>query len=516
MRSDGKTIVDIDCFEARQLLMKQESFCTVNLPSYVDFSGVLQKAEEYSPCYQSQKVQQADISLREDACTLKELYDGANYLVLQNKDGLMSWRPMELINPLIYAALVDEFTQDANWDLVRRCFADFHAIGRIECCSLPSASDENPDGANVQQWWDKFEQQSIAYSLKYPFMAKTDISDCYGSIYTHTVTWALHGKEVGKKRSSNGVLGGRIDSLLQDMHSRQTSGIPQGSVISDLIAEIILGYADLRLNEEIERNPSMKNADFQILRYRDDYRIFGTSREIIHRVLLKLMEVLADLRLKLSSAKTSISDDVVMDSVKSDKLEWLSRRFRGGSVHKQLLVLSRFSRDFPQSGTLVRELQRLSKRLDHQGGDLEHLDVLVAQVVDIIVRNPRCYPVGARLLSQILIEEPVNVRNKQLKNIASRFRSVPNSGLFEIWLQRIAQVGGVSLEYDDPLCQLIERACVDHSVIVNPWDWRWLRSPLREEFENITILNHEVLASIAPIISSDEARELFPYSALTA
>ena len=74
----------------------------------------------------------------------------------------------------------------------------------------------------------------------------------------------------------------------------------------------------------------------------------------------------------------------------------------------------------------------------------------------------------------------------------------------------------MSLEYDDPLCQLIERACVDHSVIVNPWDWRWLRSPLREEFENITILNHEVLASIAPIISSDEARELFPYSALTA
>lgn len=43
MRSDGKTIVDLDCFEARQLLMKQESFCTVNLPSYVDFSGVLQK-----------------------------------------------------------------------------------------------------------------------------------------------------------------------------------------------------------------------------------------------------------------------------------------------------------------------------------------------------------------------------------------------------------------------------------------------------------------------------------------
>ena len=49
------------------------------------------------------------------------------------------------------------------------------------------------------------------------------------------------------------------------------AGIPQGSVLMDFIAEMILGYADKELSKKIEDN---QISNYQILRYRDDYRIF--------------------------------------------------------------------------------------------------------------------------------------------------------------------------------------------------------------------------------------------------
>ena len=80
-----------------------------------------------------------------------------------------------------------------------------------------------------------------------------DISNCYGSIYTHTIPWALHTKHVAKSnQNNNDLLGNKIDSLIQLMQNGQTNGIPQGSVLMDFIAEIILSYVDKLLDEKLK------------------------------------------------------------------------------------------------------------------------------------------------------------------------------------------------------------------------------------------------------------------------
>jgi hypothetical protein len=53
----------------------------------------------------------------------------------------------------------------------------------------------------------------------------------------------------------------------------QTNGIPQGSVLMDFIAEMVLGYIDERLSQCLD-----KKMDYRIIRYRDDYRIFTNSK----------------------------------------------------------------------------------------------------------------------------------------------------------------------------------------------------------------------------------------------
>jgi len=143
------TILDLDHDQARRLLMQPESYCKVPLPEYYDFTNVLCEAADLVDEYQKMIVRQGDLKkykngnqssdgYRTDSCAIKHVYDGVNYRILENKDGLLSWRPMELINPLIYSSIVYKMTECENWGLVQQRFAEFQRNENLECCSIPT------------------------------------------------------------------------------------------------------------------------------------------------------------------------------------------------------------------------------------------------------------------------------------------------------------------------------------------------------------------------------------------
>ena len=167
-------------------------------------------------------------------------------------------------------------------------------------------------------------------------MFVTDITNCYGAIYTHTIAWALMGKEKAKeKREKPGLLGNMIDRYIQGMQYGQTNGIPQGSTLSDFIAEIVLAYADKRLSEELH-NKGISN--YHIVRYRDDYRIFCNSKEDIERIAFFLQEVLADLNFQLNGKKTYLTEDIISESIKPDKRAYIQEdRFTENPIKEYTL-----------------------------------------------------------------------------------------------------------------------------------------------------------------------------------
>lgn len=125
----NRTILDLDHDQARRLLMQQESYCTVNLPEYIDFSDILDQAADsvhsHATCVGGSKDSNKGgnrgsvaYQYSNDAQGLKDLLEGINYRILQNKDGLLSWRPMELINPIMYVLLVYKLTEEENWDVI--------------------------------------------------------------------------------------------------------------------------------------------------------------------------------------------------------------------------------------------------------------------------------------------------------------------------------------------------------------------------------------------------------------
>ena len=62
---------------------------------------------------------------------------------------------------------------------------------------------------------------------------------------------------------------------------------------------------------------------YEIVRYRDDYRIFCNDMDTLEHISYTLQEVLESLNFRMNSNKTRISQSIVMDSLKADKLWYI-------------------------------------------------------------------------------------------------------------------------------------------------------------------------------------------------
>lgn len=310
-----RSVLEMTPARARAFFLKPESYCSVELPPYFQFGTILSAVAKVLTGKSL-----ADMSSK------PRQHEGINYSLLSNKDGRHAWRPFQLIHPALYVSLVHQITAPDKWAFIRDRFKKFHELKNFTCLSIPiqSLSKRKDKAAQILQWWQGIEQQSIELAMEYEYVFHADITDCYGSIYTHSIVWALHGKPAGKdKRTDKRLIGNVIDWHIQDMRHGQTNGIPQGSALMDFIAEMVLGFADLELSEKLERSGI---TEYRVLRYRDDYRVFVNNPQAGEAILKALTEVLIGLGLKLNTSKTTGSQSVISSSLKPDKRAWLRGR----------------------------------------------------------------------------------------------------------------------------------------------------------------------------------------------
>jgi hypothetical protein len=308
--SKSSSILELSAKEAREHLLKQESYCNLDLPPYFVFNDLLNKVNKF---LEGKKL--SDFQKRNP-----KYYEDVNYKILNNKNGTYAWRPFQLIHPTIYVSLVQKITEEKNWETIKDKFNEYSENKHIECVSIPriSLGKEKDKAKQVTYWWQEIEQKSIELALEYQYLFETDITDCYGSVYTHSISWALHTKPISKEqKDNNSLIGNIIDDHIMNMSHGQTNCIPQGSILMDLVAEMVLGYADIELTSKLKN----ENIDcYKILRYRDDYRIFYNNPQIGDKIAKALTEVMIDLGFKLNSEKTKVCNNVIIESIKKDKL----------------------------------------------------------------------------------------------------------------------------------------------------------------------------------------------------
>ena len=415
----------------------------MQFPKYIDFKPVIE--------YVQNSVGNKELrDILKDPKRMPSDYENVNHKMLVKKDAQYSYRPIQLINPYLYYLLVKAMTNKSSWKEIKDRFAELK-VPNIEVASIPKVkgdTDKSHMSASVSSWWENVEQRSLELALSYRYMFVTDITNCYCAIYTHTIAWALMGKEQAKeKRNKSGLLGNIIDNYMQGMQYGQTNGIPQGSTLSDFIAEIVLAYADKLLSERLNTNGI---SNYHIVRYRDDYRIFCNSKEDTERIAFFLQEVLAELNFQLNGKKTYLTEDVISDSIKPDKKAYISegpiyrktqKRIYStmSNLQQEALFIYQFSKKHPNSGTLIKLLTTFAQRLNKKIAICGDYLVMISIFTEIALYSPKTYKVILSIISKLLSKIPsTDERERIVNNVYAKFQRFPNIGEIQIWIQRIA------------------------------------------------------------------------------
>lgn len=156
-------------------------------------------------------------------------------------------------------------------------------------------------GRMIYEWIRMAESDLVIDATSYKCLAKTDITNFYSSVYTHSIAWAISGsRETAFEDKQFELAGNKIDKLIQYSNDARTNGIPVGSALSDIVAEILLSWIDQKVSEELE------DMDFLAVRFKDDYRILCNTEDDAKKVLSTISSKLNKVNLSLNENKTQI------------------------------------------------------------------------------------------------------------------------------------------------------------------------------------------------------------------
>jgi Reverse transcriptase (RNA-dependent DNA polymerase) len=166
--------------------------------------------------------------------------------------------------------------------------------------STPTVKENSERAVDRSSYFRDLSAERILRSSGCRFHLYADFARYYSSIYTHSIAWALHGKEAARKdERTQKLAGNQIDPLVRATQDRQSVGIPVGPDTSLVIAEIIATSID----QEIQAAPITQG-----LRYVDDFHLYFRSRGDCERAIAALHAACRQYELDINDTKTLIEE----------------------------------------------------------------------------------------------------------------------------------------------------------------------------------------------------------------
>lgn len=532
MTEKTKNILSLNHTEAMDFFLKSEQYHGFELPEYFVFDDLLQNVKNAVGKTPYEECLQEGMS--------PELFSDVNLDILLNKDGRYAVRPIILANPFLYYFLVREICNEQSWTVIKLLFEKFN-VPHITSCALPVIPKEKEPfhkSTTILNWWSTMEQRSIELSLEYRYMFVTDITNCYGSVNPQAFDWAFSFKDTEYEQKAKNPIAKNIQKFLRAFQQGRNIGIPQGSAIFDFIGEIILGYSDLLLHEAIRKEGI--TTSYEIIRYRDDYRIFCNDKDVLEKISYILQHILESLNFRMNSKKTKISESIVTDSIKADKLAYIyntpifnKKGVDFDSFEKHLLYILMFARQYPDSGSIKTMLSDIDKRIEEwlkpQTREVSTINLedtnnaiekrsetyqrkliggsvraMSAVCVQIALENVGCSHYALRVLSRMVdsLEEEQEKRDI-IDKVYTKLCNQPNSDYNQLWLQNITYQNdkkkGVS-PYNIRLCKVVMGENVEL------WNNSWLKKDLTKNYKQTSVVCNEVLKKVTLIITFRETR----------
>lgn len=157
----------------------------------------------------------------------------------------------------------------------------------------------------VYKFYDSMEFCDLEKKFKY--LWKMDVSKCFDSIYTHTISWATKNKEYMKENVKvKSAFGPHFDKIMQYANRGETNGIVIGPEASRIFAEILFQAIDKIALGKIEGSSASlcHEKDYAIRRYVDDIFVF-TNREDDAKLIYQIYsDALAQYNMRYNNQKT--------------------------------------------------------------------------------------------------------------------------------------------------------------------------------------------------------------------
>lgn len=240
-----------------------------------------------------------------------------------------------------------------------------------------------------------FIEKRILMATGYRYLLMLDVTRFYSSIYTHSIPWAIHTKEISKGNDSPSLFGNLIDKHCRQCQDRQTMGLPIGPDSSRIISEIILAAVDKQLQENL--------TEFKGIRNVDDYFLYFKSYADAEKGRTLLQKFLREYELELNLSKEKIIE--LPEIIESEwKATIRNFRFRDKEEHERADLINFFdmnfaiARKFPDDMILTYSIAKLRGLHVHKN----NWKLLEAFLLNSIVLEPK---VVQQVIYLLLINE---------------------------------------------------------------------------------------------------------------
>jgi len=201
-------------------------------------------------------------------------------------------RVLSLIHPLAYAKVYSNLKKN-RVDILESMKDDNSII----------TAEQHNDGRMFIMNYEDHEtktKNTLEISFGASFRAHADVANCFGSIYTHSLEWAVQGYEKAKERlqeRGEKHWSSTLDITLRNAKRNETSGLPVGPSSSSIAVEVVLAAVDRELAGK-----------FRFVRYIDDYTAYCETHIQAQEFIRALSIALSRYRLTLNLSKTKITE----------------------------------------------------------------------------------------------------------------------------------------------------------------------------------------------------------------
>ncbi len=247
---------------------------------------------------------------------------------------------------------------------------------------------------------------------RYSFLSKLDISNCFDSIYTHSIAWAVYSKEYAKNNLSQtkSTFPNVFDSLMQQLNYNETNGIVIGPELSRIFAEIILQAIDNDIVSDLEVKNVFFGVDYHVFRYVDDFFVFYNDQEVFSKIKSSISLCLTKYKLNLNKSKECFFDRPVITPITiakkkiadllSDKLKYNIEYIEGTKEIEKASLYFRKS-------SLITDFKSILHTSDVSYGDilnytLSILEKKVRKILLVYTKVPEGEDVDKQLVSALV------------------------------------------------------------------------------------------------------------------